>query len=187
MLNPRLAGRYAKSLLDLAKEQNQLDRVFEDVNYLSAACRANRELVTMLKSPVIPADRKEAVLDGLTKGKVTELTAAFNRLLVRKGREAVLPEILTAFIDQYKSLKKIRVVKLTTATPVSEALKNEIIRKVQEGNTDSKIDLEVLVDPAIIGGFVLEMGDTLVDASIAYDLNAIKKQFMNNDFIYNIR
>lgn len=187
MLNPRLAGRYAKSLLDLAQEQNQLDAVYEDVNYLNAACRDNRELVIMLKSPVIPADRKQAVLDGICAGKVTTLTLAFSQLLIRKGRESVLPEILNAFIQQYKQVRKIKVIRLTTAAPVSEQLKQEIISQVQGENLDSTIALESFVDPAIIGGFILELGDKLVDASISNDLYSIRKQFLNNDFIYNIR
>ena len=122
----------------------------------------------------------------MTGGRTTELTASFNRLLIKKGREGVLAQIVEAFIAQYKDYKKIRVVKLTTAVPVSEAIKKSIVSKVQvEG--DGEVELLTEVNPDIIGGFILQIGDQLVDASVAYDLNAIGRQFMNNDFVYKIR
>lgn len=187
MLNPRLAGRYAKSLVDLAIERNQLEAIYNDMLYLQAICKSSREFVTLLKSPVVTADKKDAILKAVTGGKVSEITMAFNKLLVNKGREAGLPEIINAFIEQYKKHKGIHTVKLTTATPVSEELKQQIIGKIQEQTAMQNVDLQTAVKEELIGGFVLELGDTLVDGSIAYDLNKIKSQFMNNDFIYKIR
>jgi F-type H+-transporting ATPase subunit delta len=187
MLNPRLAGRYAKSLIDLALEQDKLEQVYKDMLLLQSICKNNRDFVSLLKSPVVPTDKKEAVLDAATSGKTTELTAAFNRLLIRKGREAVLPEIIQAFIEQYKHKKDIHVVKLTTATPISEEVKQAIISKVQTLTPMKTVELQTVVKEDIIGGFLLELGDTLVDASISYDLNKIRSQFLNNDFIYKIR
>lgn len=187
MLNPRLAGRYAKSLLDLAREQNQLDTIYNDVLLLQTACRESREFVALLKSPVVYPDKKQAVLDAISKGRLADLTAGFTRLLIRKGRESLLPEILNAFVQQYKDFNRIQIVKLTTAAPVSEELKQSIVDKVKANTSFTKVDLQSEVDPSIIGGFVLQVGDKLIDASIAYDLNVVKKQFMNNDFIYNIR
>lgn len=187
MLNPRLAGRYAKSLIDLAIELNQLETVYSDMLYLQAVCKNSREFVGLLKSPVVTADKKEAILKAVTGDKVSEITMTFNKLLVKKGREAGLPEIITAFIEQYKKKKGIHTVKLTTAVPVSEELKQQIIAKIRQQTAMQNIDLETAVKEELIGGFVLELGDTLVDGSIAYDLNKIKAQFMNNDFIYKIR
>ena len=187
MPSPRLAGRYAKSLIGLANEKNQLEAVYNDMLYLQEVCKASKDFVTLIKSPVINADKKLSALNAVTSGKIGELTTAFNRLLVTKGREDVLPEIITAFIDQYKVQKGIHTVKLTTAGPVSEELKNQIVAKVKEQAKVSNIELKTAVNEDLIGGFVLEIGGTLVDASIAYDLNKIRSQFMNNDFIYKIR
>ncbi len=187
MQNPRLAGRYAKSLIGLAIERNQLDQVYNDMLYLQSVCRESREFVVILKSPVITPDKKQAILESVTNGKVSELVAGFNRLLILKGREANLPEIITAFIEQYKEIKDIFVVKLTTATEASDTLKNTLIDKIKATTSLQNIELKAEVDPDIIGGFVLQMGDTLVDASISYDLNMIKQQFMSNDFVYKIR
>jgi F-type H+-transporting ATPase subunit delta len=187
MLNPRLAGRYAKSLLTLAIERNQLDAAYHDMEYLQSVSKINREFAVVLKSPVISPDKKVAIIEAVTKGNISELTSSFIRLLIRKGREMNLPEITSAFIEQYKENQHIYPVQLTTATPVSEEVKNEIVQKVKNQTNMQNIELTTAVDEDIIGGFVLQIGNTLVDASIAYDLNVIRKQFLNNDFIYKIR
>jgi F-type H+-transporting ATPase subunit delta len=187
MPNPRLAARYAKSLIDLANERNQVEIVYNDMQYLQALCKESRDFLALMRSPVVKADKKVAIVLAVTKGKISELTDAFNRLMITKGREALLPEISTAFIDQYKHQKGIHTIKLTTAVPVTEEVKEQLIGQIQKQTSMTNIDLKVSVDEEIIGGFVLEVGDQLVDASILYDLNKIKSQFLNNDFIYNIR
>jgi F-type H+-transporting ATPase subunit delta len=187
MLSPRLAGRYAKSLIDISKEQGQLETVFEDMQTLQSINKGSRDFVTLLRSPVVTADKKNKVITAVTTGKISNLTATFIRLLVSKGREPVLPEIISAFIEQYKKLKNIYPVKLTTAAPISEALKNRIISKIRETSDMQNIELQTIVDDKLIGGFTLQAGDKLVDASIAYDLREISKQFENNDFLYKVR
>ena len=187
MPNPRLAARYAKSLIDLANERGQVESVYQDMLYLQALCKESRDFLALMRSPVVKADKKVAIVLAVTKGKISELTDAFNRLMITKGRESYLPEISAAFIAQYKHQKGIHTIKLTTAVPVTEEVKKQIISQVQKQTGMNDIDLTVSVDEELIGGFVLEVGDQLVDASILYDLNKIKTQFLNNDFIYKIR
>jgi F-type H+-transporting ATPase subunit delta len=187
MPNPRLAGRYAKSLLDLAIEKGQLDAVYSDIQFLDAALKSSKELVVVLKSPIIKADKKGKILDAIAAGRLSVITATFNKLLLAKGREFYLPEIVTAFIAQYKEYKGIHTVKLTTAVPVSEELKQSILQQIRVAKDMQHLELNTEVNEALIGGYVLEIGDELVDASIAFDLHNIKKQFQNNDFVYKIR
>jgi F-type H+-transporting ATPase subunit delta len=186
MQNPRLGTRYAKSLIDLSQERGQLETAYNDMIYLQELIR-NREFMNLLRSPVVKSDTKIKVVEAVTKGKVSELTDAFIRLMINKTRESNLPEIITAFIDQYKKIKNIHTVKLTTATPVSDTMKNAIITQLNVGSNMQNIDLQTKVDPDIIGGFVLQTGDQLIDASISYDLKQIARQFDNNDFIYKVR
>lgn len=186
MPNPRLAGRYAKSLLDLSIEQNSLEAVYADMLLLQSLIRGNKDLVALLRSPVVSADKKEKIIAAITEGRVTPLTAAFNRLLILKGRESSLPEIAVAFVNQYKAMKNIHTVKLTTAVPVSDTVKNAIVDRIRATSDMQIIELETVVDENLIGGFTLQAGDKLVDASIAADLKAISRQFENNDFMYKL-
>jgi F-type H+-transporting ATPase subunit delta len=187
MPNPRLATRYAKSLIDLAIEKGELEKVYADMQWLNGVCKSNKDFVNLLRSPVIKGDTKKKVLEAVTNGNISEMSAAFNRLLITKGRESNLPEISNAFITAYKEKKNIHTIKLTTAAPVNDAVKNAIVAQIKKTTGFQHLEVEEKVDADLIGGFVLQIGDQLVDASIAYDLRAIAKQFENNDFIYRIR
>jgi len=157
------------------------------MQWLQSVCRSSRDFVNVLRSPIIKPDKKDKIIDAVTAGKIGELTLAFTKLLVRKNRESNLPEIISSFITQFKELKHIYIVKLATATPLSDELKNAIVTQIQSVSEMKNIELETSVKPELIGGFVLHAGDKLIDASIAYDLKEIAKQFDNNDFVYKIR
>ena len=187
MLNPRLAGRYAKSLLDLAVEKDQLEVVFKDMTYLRELMKVSREFVTMLKSPVIPEQTKARVVTAVTQGKVSDLTASFTTLLLTKTRETVLPEIVEAFIDAYNKLKGIHRVKLTTAIELSEDVKTAITNKIKRDTSIEHIELQTVVREELIGGFVLEYDNNLVDGSVLRDLRDVKKQFDSNIYVQKIR
>ena len=132
MPNPRLATRYAKSLIDLAIEKDQLENVFADMQWLQAVCKSNRDFVNLMCSPIIKADTKKKIVEAITKGNIGEMTAGFMRLLITKGRESNLPEIVNAFISAYKHHKNIQVIKLTSASPLSEAMKKAILDQVRK-------------------------------------------------------
>ncbi len=183
MPNPRLAVRYAKSLVDLSIERTQLEEVYADMKYLKAVCMASSEFVSFLTSPIIKADKKEAIITAVTNGNIGELTTAFIKLLVVKGRESDLYEITKAFISQYNSIKNIHTVTLTTATEVSDSVKQSIKTKVNTVLGFGTVELETKVNEKLIGGFVLEFDNKLVDASIFRDLNDVRKQFLQNHYV----
>ena len=187
MQNTRVASRYAKSLLDLAVEKGKLEQVYHDMLYLQQLNKGSREFLNLLRSPVVKAGAKIKAINAVTKGKISDLTIAFTTLLINKTREANLPEVISSFIQQYKHKKNINTVKLTTAVPVSEDVKKQLIAQVMKTSNLQNIELETVVDPNIIGGFVLQSGDKLIDASIAYELKNVSRQFENNDFIYKVR
>lgn len=187
MPNPRLATRYAKSLVDFAVEKGQLEAVNKDVEYLKEVIKISPEFRTVLSSPVIKADKKIVILTAVTKGRIGTITAGFFELLLRKSREGVLPEIVTAFKDQYNIIKGIHKVKFTTSHPITEAQKKMVADKLSSETGMKNIELETKVDESLVGGFVLEYDNKVIDASIKYDLNTIRKSFMRNDYIYNIR
>jgi F-type H+-transporting ATPase subunit delta len=187
MSNTRLATRYAKSLLDLAIERNELDKAYADMKWLQSLCKSNRDFVNMLRSPVIKSDAKGKIIVAVAKDNIGKLVNTFIHLLVNKGREGTLPEITNQFIEQYKTYKEIYSIKLTTASPVGEETKTMLIELLRSITNMRNIELETVVREEIIGGFILQTNERLADASIAYDLKEISRQFENNDFIYKIR
>jgi F-type H+-transporting ATPase subunit delta len=187
MPNPRLAARYAKSLIDLATEKGQIENVYADMEYLQALTRQSREFANLLRSPIIKADKKISIVQAVAGNKISALTSSFLNLLINKRREEDLPEIIEAYIQQYDVIKGINKVKLVTASPASEELKQLVKAKLQAEAGMQTVTLETHVDESLIGGFILEYNSNLVDASIRRDLNDLKKQFSQNVYVPNIR
>jgi F-type H+-transporting ATPase subunit delta len=173
----RIATRYAKSVLDLAIERNEIELILEDMHYVRSALRS-RDLLLMIKSPIISTGKKLSIFRKLFTGKLSQTTSAFFEIMIRKGREIYLPEIVDSFIEQYKAYKQISTVVIKTAMPLGEdAL--EIIRQKLAGSIDTKknLELSLIVDPALIGGFTLEFEGMQYDSSIATKLKELRKQF----------
>jgi len=183
MQNPRLATRYAKSLLDLAVEKNSVEPVLRDMRLLNEICAISQEFAVMLRSPVVPGEKKIAVINEVIKGReVNDLTYAFVKLLITKGREANLAEVAAAFITQYNTLRNIKIVKLTTAVPMPAALKESITNKVASLMPKDTVNLTTTVDEQLIGGFVLEMDDKLFDASVRKSLNEVRSKIVDHSY-----
>jgi F-type H+-transporting ATPase subunit delta len=187
MPNPRLAARYAKSLIDLSVERGQLEQVYLDNLYLKGIMQGSQELIDFLNNPAINSDKKLSVIQSIRSGQTSEITQRFNDLLIKKGRERYLPEIAEAFIEQYKVYKEIVTITLTTAVPISEELKDIFISKLKRDGNLKEVDLICIVNKNIIGGFILEGRGKRIDASVAYDLHKVKSRFLTNEYIYRFR
>ena len=178
----RISARYAKSLIDLAIEQNKLERITEDVGYFHETAQV-RDVQLLLKSPIVNTTAKRKIFEKLFAQHFDPMTMAFLDILLRKGRESYLAEIAEAFLEQYRVIKQISNVKLTTAVPVTEEHLEEIKQKIRaSGVTFPNLEIQKHVDPAILGGFILEFGDKLYDASVAHQLDEMRKGFVNNSF-----
>ena len=181
-MEQRISGRYAKSLLDLAVEQNKLDRVKEDVDAFNAAAD-NRDFYLLLKSPIVKPDKKKSILKEIFGSSFDELSMAFVNIVVDKGREGLLPDIASAFNEQYRKFHHISDVKLITAQPLSDSAIQEIQSRVlQSDATDERVEMEVEVDPDLIGGFILEFDNKRYDASVRNKLRGLKKEFKDNPY-----
>jgi F-type H+-transporting ATPase subunit delta len=179
----RIASRYGKSLIDLAKDQNKLDEILEDIKVFRETCES-RDFVLLLKSPIIHAAKKREIFQVIFKGKLDELTLSFFDIILRKGREFYLREIADSFVEQYNEINEISVVTLTTATPLSQDHLEKIRQRIREsGITHPNIDLKVHVDAGIIGGFLIEFEDKLYDASVARHINMLRKEIESDKYI----
>jgi F-type H+-transporting ATPase subunit delta len=176
----RIAGRYAKSLIDLAIERGVLTEVYNDMS-LFASVAAHPEFRVVLKSPVINADKKSNIFDAIFGGKVNELTMAFLKILLTKGREAYLADIATEVTVQYKKMHEVASVRLTTAQPLSDSAIAAIRAKLEaDAGLFNNIDLTTAVDADLIGGFTLDFDSKRYDASIANKVKELRTQFSTN-------
>ena len=181
----RVASRYAKSLLELAQEKNVLEKVNEDMKLFSKTVAQNRDFHLLLQNPIVKADKKLAVINAVFKGKVNEMTLAFFDIVARKNRESLLAFIAAEFETQFNLYKGIQKAKVTSAVPLTPALREELgLRLVAQ--TGKTIELEENVDPSLIGGFVLRVGDKQIDSSVRYNLRKLRNNFIDNSYITKI-
>jgi|SRR5690606_21070013 len=173
-----VASRYAKSLLDLSKEQGKVDTVKDDIDQVIAILKENSELQKVLKNPIIKTDKKQAILAGIFEGKVNPLILSFFGILVAKGRANILFEIATEFVRNYNELKGIVNATVISASALSDKNISELQKTIAE-DINSQVILTNEVDPTLIGGIVVRIGDRQIDASIAGRLNKLEKHFLN--------
>ncbi len=179
----RVAGRYAKSLIGLSIERNELETVLSDMKSL-IQMTANKDLDNMLKSPIIGIDKKRAVFKELFDTRFSELSGKFINLVLTKGREPILTAIAKEFIEQYNEFNGITQVQVTSATPLHEAALKNITDKLLQSNLGLKnIQLKTKVDSNIIGGIIIQIGDKLIDDSVAYKLKILGKNFDGKEYI----
>lgn len=173
-----VASRYAKSLLDLAVEKGQLDAVYADMLQIKEVAAGSKEFVTFLNSPVIKTDKKTAVLNTLFEGKLSDLTLKFLIIVASKRRESVIPEMASAFIDQYKAHKNILTAVVTSASGLDAATRQKALDLVKS-QMKGEIELVEKTDASLIGGFILKIGDKQIDRSVSRQLTNLKKELTN--------
>lgn len=178
MSNIRLAHRYARPLLGLAEEAGVLEEVHRDMVNFSGICKESREFVLMLKSPIIPHLRKAQILKMIFGSRVENLTATALDIITRKNREAFLPDIAEEFILLYNKKKGFQEVTLTTPIRIDEDMRQAFIKIIKD-ITGKEPMLNEQVDPELIGGYVLRMGDQQLDESISGQLKDLELKFKN--------
>ena len=183
MATSRAASRYVKSLLGLAVEKNALEQVHADMLLFSKVVEENRGFALMLNNTIIKHDKKRDILKALFGGKVHNLTLAIFDIITRKNRESLLPAIAKEFHIAYNNYNGIGEASVTTAVPLDAKLRAEIEQIVKKLSDKKKVEIKEKVDAEMIGGFVLNVGDRQVDASIKNKLNALKVSFSKNPYI----
>ena len=186
MADQRVAARYAKSLLDLGKEMGTLSAVKADMDLLSKTMAESRDLRLLLRNPIVKHDKKLAILKAIFEGKVSDMTLRFFTILTDKNRESAIEGIGPEFLVQYNILRGIQSAEVTSATPLTAASRAELQALVtqQTGHTD--VQLTEKVDPELIGGFVLRVGDNQIDDSVRTSLRKLRTSLQENSYQQNL-
>jgi len=185
MKDARAALRYAKAILNLAKDSKDDTAVNKDMQLIVATIEENNEFAVVLESPVIKSADKMKVLKALFSKKVNNITLGLFNLLQENKRISMLASIAKQYSIIYDFHKNTQVAKVTTAVPISAAIEKQVLAKIV-ALTGEKANLENEVNPDILGGFILRVGDVQYDASISNHLSELKKEFDNSHYIPKI-
>jgi ATP synthase F1 delta subunit len=169
-----IASVYARSLFEVAKEQDKLDKVRDELGEFADAVSGSRELQVFLFSPYFSTKEKSEGLDKAISG-ADETTVNFLRLLIEKHRMPIVFRVRTELDDLWEEENKLLPVTVTSAVELPKATVKQIGDRISE-QTDRKVDLSAEVDPDILGGIIVRVGNSVLDASIRNRLENFRKQ-----------
>jgi len=176
----KVASRYAKALIDLAREQNAIEDVYQDMKGLIAVMKESSELRSVLNNPIIKLDKKQAILENIFGEKINKSVADFFIIMVRKGRGGLIYATALEFVEAYNREYNIVKAKVESAAPLSDEHITKIENLIKE-ETGGQVILEKAINPDLIGGFIITIGDKQIDASIARKLNKLEEYFKTQE------
>lgn len=175
MSSYRVASRYAKSVFNLALETKLVDKVYDDMLLVEQVCNENRPLILLLKNPIVRYDIKLKVLTKIFEKHVSELTIKFFNLICRKNRSDILPETSKVFVELYHNYKGIIRANVSSAVKLSAQIHKDFEAIVSKA-TGKSVELDTKVDEALIGGYVLQVGDNMIDNSLKNKINKLRRE-----------
>ncbi len=173
-----IARRYAKALVNLAENEKDLDNTGKHLNSITEVYKENLELRQVLSDTKVSSGIKLEILkDVLSKIKVSKLVDTFSRYLLAKRRIDFLPDIERAFnLLLQEKLGRIEA-NVTTASELPKDTVKKLVDAISS-YSGKEIEVNVTIDPSIIGGIVTRIGSTVIDGSIQTYLNQIKKSII---------
>ncbi len=169
-----IARIYSKAILVLAEQQGAADSLLEELQGLVEYLGRNSELERFLASPLVDDEDRGTVLEKAFRGKTTDLLLDSLQVVNRKGRLSLLRAIVEGYRDEHRKLRGMVEARVRTAVPLNDALRARVRESVAR-HTGLQPVLVEKVDPALIGGIVIEVGDEKIDGSIAHKLSQLGK------------
>ena len=176
-MQSRAAIRYAKAIYDVANEENSVNEVYKDMSLIKELYGSSIDFKNLLSNSQINyQDKKRAILS-LT-GKDNALTEKLIELLIHNKRITIIGDIAISFIQLYNEQNNIKEATVITASPINKQLESEILSKINISNVKS-VNLTNIVEPNIIGGFIIRFDGKEYNASVKQNLNNLKKELTN--------
>ncbi len=169
----KVAEPYAEALLDLAKSKDSLKETTNDMNIVSQFLANSSDLKKFLGNPLISKDAKKNVVKDILGEQIDGSTLKFLLLLVERGRIEVLEQIAQKFLELSFKQESIEIAKITSSIQLSAQQQKDIAEKLKVITGAKQIKLALKVDPALIGGFTIEIGSKMIDTSIRGQLKQI--------------
>ncbi len=178
MSNYSITSRYSLALQEMAEEKNIYSSVVENVELVFASLQGSRELRNYLSTPIISEQKKMELLEAVFTNYISEDVLNFMKFVVKKGRINLLKDILSDFLKKRDEKENITDVVLKSTYKLDET-QSEVVKNQLEKFSGKKIRFSNRVDESIIGGYIAEINDVIVDASVKRQLEKIKNTLIN--------
>ncbi len=169
-----IAEVYARSLFEVARDQDKLDPVREQLGQVADALNDNRQLAIFFFSPYFSGEEKKKGLHGLLSD-ADPIIMNFLEALIERHRMPVIFRIRSRYEEMWDTVNRLLPVEVTSAVPLDEQTIKSIGQRIGE-QTGNEIELSTVVDPDVLGGIVLRVGNFILDASIKNSLEQLRKQ-----------
>lgn len=179
MLTSKVAKRYAQGLLNFTQEAGSTASVFTEMKDLVNTIEKSKELQNFFNSPIIDIKKKISVANEIFKG-FSPVTKNLIQLVIKHGRENQLQNIGQEFVNKVEDMNGVQRITLTSATPLSAENIQTILKSTDLVNHQNQFDVKSIINPEILGGYILRVGDQQVDASVKSKLSRLKKEFQLN-------
>lgn len=181
MLKNPIAMKYAQAIFELAEDAQAIDEIGRDLCMVADTIEGQRDLAIFLDHPSTPRDAKKEVVMQIFAAEVGELTQKILLYLIDKRRETMLADIAQAYKDLTYEARGIIEAHVRSAMALTES---EAVRLTQalKKRSGKEVVLTQSVDPSLLGGLVVQMGDTLLDGSVKRQLAELKDALMQADF-----
>ena len=176
-MQSRAAIRYAKAIFEIAKEENSIDSVFRDMKTVEILCNSSHDFKNLLSNSQINYNEKKTAILSLIKDH-NSLTIKLLDLLIQNKRVYIVNDIANSFIQLYNSHNDIKEAVVITASPIDKDLEEKILSKINISDLKS-INLKNIVNPEILGGFIIRFDGKEYNASVKQNLNNLKTQLTN--------
>lgn len=173
----RAAIRYAKAILDTAHAKGVATEVSNDMIAIGTTLAENAELMAFVSSPTTPSDVKERALAEVFES-ANAITKGLFRLLAENKRFELLRDVAVAYGRQFEEMNGVETAEVTTAVPMDSDLESKVLSQILT-LTNKKVVIKNVVDPSLIGGFIIRIGDKQYNASVAGRLQTLKREFAN--------
>jgi F-type H+-transporting ATPase subunit delta len=184
MISKKIARRYTLAVYEIALQDKIIDKILQDFMLIRNTAKSSREFMLMLRSPVINSKKKLAVLEALFGKAVNTLTMKLIAILCEKNRESSLYDISVDFETLVNEKKGLAKAKVTTAIELTDKEKNNIISRLKQ-YTGKELIPNFTVDKNIKGGFIAQVSDTIIDASIKRQLELLREEFGKGSTVLN--
>lgn len=165
---------YAQAMLDVADAEGVLDDVEDELFAFRGVLEANPDLVQGLSDVGIPADRRQQLVEELLGGRVLPQTVQLVSFVVGGGRGRVLQDVIVEFLELAAARKSSAVAEVRSASELSEEQQSRLAAALEKA-TGKKVQVRVQVDPSVIGGVVVKVGDQIVDGTVRTQLNRFRE------------
>ncbi|MFV0465855.1 MAG: F0F1 ATP synthase subunit delta [Lachnospiraceae bacterium] len=169
---------YGDALFEVAKEEDKVDAFFVESKEVLNILNTNQDFAKLMNHPKIVSEEKVQIMESIFKGRISDEIVGLMRVLILKSRFKQMPSVFEYFIQIVKEYKSIGIAHIYSARELSDDQKTEIVNKLIHTTGYAEVEMNYIVDPSLLGGIKIQVGDRVIDGTIKTRINDLKRELL---------